>query len=96
MNKELSVYPIPSYPALLRKDTTSWNEDDLRQFPEEAPMRGRGEGGEGRGWGGGGAWMGSGKKEGGEGWDHEYNECAMRITIFQAHTARITRQRTMN
>ena len=28
MNKELSVYPIDSYPALLHKDTTSWNEDD--------------------------------------------------------------------
>ena len=26
--KGLSVYPIPSYPALLHKDTTSWNNDD--------------------------------------------------------------------
>ena len=26
--KGLSVYPIPSYPALLHKDTTSWNKDD--------------------------------------------------------------------
>ena len=28
MYKELSVFPIPSYPALLHKDTTSWNKDD--------------------------------------------------------------------
>ena len=28
MYKELSVFPIPSYPALLHKDTTSWNNDD--------------------------------------------------------------------
>ena len=26
--KGLSVYPIPSYPALLHKDTTSWNKAD--------------------------------------------------------------------
>jgi hypothetical protein len=26
--KELYVFPIPSYPALLHKDTTSWNKDD--------------------------------------------------------------------
>ena len=26
--KGLSVYPIASYPALLHKDTTSWNKDD--------------------------------------------------------------------
>ena len=26
--KEFSVHPIPSYPALLCQDNTSWNEDD--------------------------------------------------------------------
>ena len=45
--KELSVYPIPSYPALLHEDTTSWNygrprlhtspQGIIKTFPE--PVR---------------------------------------------------------